>query len=241
MAGGTIYIEPRLTEHDILLRGGREYELYLRDRLTEVEIFIQSIPYRELMSVENSTIAGNIIRYLHQQKQIAIRSGATASAEIDRIFAVVSNRIANAAIASSSVLTAKTTTVDVGGTAVAGNIVRASYLLLAEFASSACAGSSIGDVDVRHAVGNIISGAVADSSVRLWPVHKFDRIDAATEAVQSISICTNSGARMESGAVAGSSISIGGVRHRMLSEVDSLTLEQMDSMTLEDLDYITIF
>lgn len=241
MAGGTIYIEPRLTEHDILLRGGKECGLYLRDRLTQVDILIQSIPYRELMTVENRTIARNIIQYLYQQKPIDINSGAAASAELDRLFAVVSNSIADGAIADSDILTAKTLAADVDSAAVAGNIVRASYLLLTGLASSACAGSSIGEVDVRHAVGNIISGAVADSSIRLWPVQKFDRVDTAAEATQDISVALNSGTRMESAAEAGNSISVSGVRHRLLYEVDDLTLEQMDSMTLEELDYITIF
>ncbi len=71
----------------------REYDVYLRQRLTEADVIIRSIPLRDGISVTNRIMLETMLRYYTLQKFVAARMESALVTEIDgvlsRIFSLI--------------------------------------------------------------------------------------------------------------------------------------------------------
>lgn len=84
----------------------KEYDIFLKRRLTEGTIIVHSLPFRDGVSAVNRVVLQAMMSYFSLQKKIAVANKSTLLAEIDEMLATVSEKIgdqvclkANAALA----------------------------------------------------------------------------------------------------------------------------------------------
>lgn len=79
------------------------YDIYLRKRLTEFDLIIRNLPYRDGLIVYDRMCLDAMVNYLHLQKFIIGDSDTTLSSEIDRLLEEVFNVFSNGMELSASV------------------------------------------------------------------------------------------------------------------------------------------
>lgn len=75
----------------------KEYDIFLKRRLSEGTIIVYSLPYRDGVSVVNRVILQAMLSYFTLQKKIAVSNQSSLLAELDDMLATVSERIGNQA------------------------------------------------------------------------------------------------------------------------------------------------
>lgn len=74
----------------------KEYDIYLKSRIHDAKIYIQSLTYREGLSVTNRIILDAMLRYFALQKQIATDGANIAlAAQIDDVLAAIYEVVGN--------------------------------------------------------------------------------------------------------------------------------------------------
>lgn len=71
----------------------KEYDIFLKQRLTEGSIIVYSLPFRDGVSAVNRIILRAMLSYFSLQKKIAVANQSTLLAEIDDMLATVSEKI----------------------------------------------------------------------------------------------------------------------------------------------------
>lgn len=71
----------------------KEYDIFLKRRLTEGTIIVYSLPFRDGVSVVNRTILQAMLSYFSLQKKIAVANKSVLLAELDEMLATVSEKI----------------------------------------------------------------------------------------------------------------------------------------------------
>lgn len=82
------------------------YNLYLRDRLTEFDLIIQNLPYRDGLIVHNKLLLDAMVNYLCLQKFIVGEQDSELQAKIDELLETVCNEFQNTAVLSFDAETA---------------------------------------------------------------------------------------------------------------------------------------
>ena len=75
----------------------KEYDVYLKDRLTEGELILSSLPFRKLTSGESAMILDIALGYFYLQKMISVYTETELDAKIDRMIRILYTKIENAA------------------------------------------------------------------------------------------------------------------------------------------------
>lgn len=71
----------------------KEYDIFLKKRLTEGTIIVYSLPFRDGVSAVNRVVLQAMLSYFSMQKKIAVANKSTLLAEIDEMLATVSEKI----------------------------------------------------------------------------------------------------------------------------------------------------
>lgn len=79
------------------------YDIYLRKRLTEFDLIIKNLPYRDGLIVYNRMYLDAMVNYLHLQKYIIGENDTVLTSEIDRLLEEVFNVFSNGAELDASV------------------------------------------------------------------------------------------------------------------------------------------
>lgn len=79
------------------------YDIYLRKRLTEFDLIIRNLPYRDGLIVYNRMYLDAMVNYLHLQKYIIGENDTVLTSEIDRLLEEVFNVFSNGAELDASV------------------------------------------------------------------------------------------------------------------------------------------
>lgn len=86
----------------------KEYDIFLKKRLTEAKIIVYSLPFRDGVSVVNRLILQAVLSHLAMQKKIAVANQSVLLSEIDEMLATVSEKIENdVCLEASTELTTK--------------------------------------------------------------------------------------------------------------------------------------
>lgn len=86
----------------------KEYDIFLKQRLTECSIIVYSLPFRDGISAVNRVVLREMLSYCGLQKKIAVANRSTLLAEIDDMLAAVSEKICNqVCLAANAALTTK--------------------------------------------------------------------------------------------------------------------------------------
>ena len=80
-----------MREFDIYLddRATKQFDVYLKDRLTQCDIFVYNLSFRDGISVTNRLILEACLDYYILQKLIAVNAGSTLVAHIDEMIKTV--------------------------------------------------------------------------------------------------------------------------------------------------------
>lgn len=73
----------------------REYDIYIKKRLTEGKLIVQSIPYRDGVSATNRILLETMLAYYTLQKFVAVSTKSVFVTEIDDLLATVYEIIGN--------------------------------------------------------------------------------------------------------------------------------------------------
>lgn len=71
----------------------KEYDIFLKRRLTEGTIIVYSLPFRDGVSAVNRLVLQAMLSYFSSQKKIAVANESVLVSEIDEMLATVSERI----------------------------------------------------------------------------------------------------------------------------------------------------
>ena len=71
----------------------KEYDIFLKQRLTEGSIIVYSLPFRDGVSAVNRVVLRAMLSYFSLQKKIAVANQSALLAEIDEMLATVSEKI----------------------------------------------------------------------------------------------------------------------------------------------------
>lgn len=71
----------------------KEYDIFLKRRLTEGTIIVYSLPFRDGVSVVNRVVLQAMLSYFSLQKKIAVANQSVLVAEVDEMLATVSEKI----------------------------------------------------------------------------------------------------------------------------------------------------
>lgn len=71
----------------------KEYDIFLKRRLTEGRIIVYSLPFRDGVSAVNRVVLQAMLSYFSLQKKIAVANQSVLLAEIDEMLATVSEKI----------------------------------------------------------------------------------------------------------------------------------------------------
>lgn len=80
----------------------KEYDIFLKRRLTEGTIIVYSLPFRDGVSIVNRVILQAMLSYFSLQKKIAVANKSVLLAELDEMLATVSERIGDPICLESS-------------------------------------------------------------------------------------------------------------------------------------------
>ena len=67
----------------------KEYDIFLKQRLTEGKIIVYSLPFRDGVSAVNRIVLQALVSYFTMQKKIAIANQSVLVSEIDDMLATV--------------------------------------------------------------------------------------------------------------------------------------------------------
>lgn len=95
-----------MREFDIYLddRATKQFDVYLKDRLTQCDIFVYNLSFRDGISVTNRLILEACLDYYILQKLIAVNAGSTLVAHIDEMIKTVREMISVGQEINSSAL-----------------------------------------------------------------------------------------------------------------------------------------
>ncbi len=86
----------------------KEYDIFLKRRLTEGKIIVYSLPFRDGVSVVNRMVLQAMLSYFSLQKKIAVANQSVLLAEVDEMLATVSEKIGNeVSLKANAALTTK--------------------------------------------------------------------------------------------------------------------------------------
>ena len=86
----------------------KEYDIFLKQRLTEGKIIVYSLPFRDGVSAVNRIVLQALVSYFTMQKKIAIANQSVLVSEIDDMLATVYEKIENqVCLDASAVLTTR--------------------------------------------------------------------------------------------------------------------------------------
>lgn len=89
-----VFLDSHITNHDVYLRGNKkEFDVYLSDRLTECDIIVFNIPYRDGLTAYSSIVLNACLNYYILHKFIAAQAGSSLVSRIDSMIAVISQRL----------------------------------------------------------------------------------------------------------------------------------------------------
>lgn len=71
----------------------KEYDIFLKQRLTEGSIIVYSLPFRDGVSAVNRVVLRAMLSYFSLQKKIAVANQSALLSEIDEMLATVSEKI----------------------------------------------------------------------------------------------------------------------------------------------------
>ena len=71
----------------------KEYDIFLKRRLTEGTIIVYSLPFRDGVSAVNRVVLQAMLSYFSLQKKIAVANQSVLVAEVDEMLATVSEKI----------------------------------------------------------------------------------------------------------------------------------------------------
>ena len=218
------------------------YDVYLRKRLTEFDIIIQNLPYRDGLVAHTKMYLDAMLSYLHLQKFIVGSHETELHAEIDDLIEVVMNSYQSEAILKFEAETSAMKPIDIANELVLsiGEVdvdeeVFNTYSDLLQLSTSALqcdVAKSIGEVRpsmvLSTKAGEILDTVFNNFTAKLW-LGVMDELNATL-----IYFVTLNGIDAEMSATA--ALVLG--RLRTLSEIDSLLLSDIDNLSLEELDYI---
>ena len=86
----------------------KEYDIFLKQRLTEGSIIVYSLPFRDGVSAVNRVVLRAMLSYFSLQKKIAVANQSALLSEIDEMLATVSEKIGDqVCLEASAALTIK--------------------------------------------------------------------------------------------------------------------------------------
>lgn len=86
----------------------KEYDIFLKQRLTEGSIIVYSLPFRDGISAVNRVVLRAMLSYFSLQKKIAVANQSALLSEIDEMLATVSEKIGDqVCLEASAALTIK--------------------------------------------------------------------------------------------------------------------------------------
>ena len=86
----------------------KEYDIFLKQRLTEGSIIVYSLPFRDGVSAVNRVVLRAMLSYFSLQKKIAVSNQSALLSEIDEMLATVSEKIGDqVCLEASAALTIK--------------------------------------------------------------------------------------------------------------------------------------
>lgn len=86
----------------------KEYDIFLKKRLTEGSIIVYSLPFRDGVSAVNRVVLQAMLSYFSLQKRIAVANQSALLAEVDEMLATVSEKINDqVCLDANAVLTVK--------------------------------------------------------------------------------------------------------------------------------------
>ena len=71
----------------------KEYDIFLKQRLTEGSIIVYSLPFRDGVSAVNRVVLRAMLSYFSLKKKIAVANQSALLSEIDEMLATVSEKI----------------------------------------------------------------------------------------------------------------------------------------------------
>ena len=71
----------------------KEFDIYLNNRLTEYDIIVYSIPYRDGLTVTNRMILNSCLQNYILQKMIAVQAGSCLVSHIDKMIKICCERL----------------------------------------------------------------------------------------------------------------------------------------------------
>ena len=152
----------------------KEYDIFLKQRLTEGSIIVYSLPFRDGVSAVNRVVLRAMLSYFSLQKKIAVANQSALLSEIDEMLATVSEKIGDqVCLEASAALTIKyrneleqaamkldiTALQNLVGTLPEGAVSDTVVAYIKEYADGAIAALNIGDyakaADLTAAIGRI--------------------------------------------------------------------------------------
>lgn len=222
----------------------KEYDIFLKKRLTEGSIIVHSLPFRDSVSAVNRVVLQAMLSYFSLQKGIAVANQSALLADVDEMLATVSEKINDqACLDANAALTVKYRNELEQAASVIG-IDQTSPELLYRYTTGMEAVfsivASIGETEFHYSLGDGSNEIGLSTSNPETIAEKKLQINNAIEMFYSLVVSTVEMFSVSNDTEILTTLDAEMKRYRLLSELDDMTLAEIDDMTLHELDFITI-
>ncbi len=166
----------------------KEFDVFIKKHITETNLLIYSIPYRDGVSVANRLILETMLDFYTLQKAVAITNKSVLVSEIDKIISHVREMISSSVLIESSVDFCKKNNAALERTAIELNLPAFPMLINSFFRVRDYLGISSSTVDAisKSSLGNRLVNSIEISSEDIAT-----KLQSFSKANGSIQICSD--------------------------------------------------
>lgn len=224
----------------------KQFDVFLAERLTECDLLVYSIPYRDGLSIQSQMVLRSCVEYYSLLKMIAARHGSVLVARIDQTLANVMERFsACSCIQAGARFTAQDFWYPRTSDTVLPVGARLQDLLYRQYLDGDFAvplSAKVDKLDERRSVGRGASALSigAELTVGNYAIG-LGRLTTGVLPVLKAEECVTVGVRPAKAALGLDQETIAILRrYRYLSDMDGFPLDEFDEYLLTELDYLDI-